>query len=121
MPAVRELSRAKEKDMASITLYELLGIPKERADEVARKVRDAFSESDTPGEWIGRLIEEFGVDGNNADIFACGWFAGKYAGVSEVFSVVQKEIDNIEKDRAEKGDTERNDIEKRHFGQDGYA
>ena len=56
--------------MANITLYELLGIPKERADEIARTVRDAFSESDTPGEWVGRLIEEFGVDRNNADIFA---------------------------------------------------
>lgn len=70
LPAQGEFRRAKEKDMASITLYELLGIPKERADEVARTVRDVFSESDTPGEWVGRLIEEFGVDRNNADIFA---------------------------------------------------
>ena len=57
--------------MASIKLYELLGITKERADEIARKVRDSFAQSDTPEEWIGRLIEEFDVDRSNADIFAC--------------------------------------------------
>lgn len=102
--------------MAGITLYELLGIPRERADEIARKVRDSFAQSDTPVEWIERLIEEFGVDRDNAEIFACGWFAGKYAGVSELFNVVQKEIDSMEKDKAEK-----NEFDSRHPGQDGYA
>lgn len=102
--------------MASIKLYELLGITKERADEIARKVRDSFAQSDTPEEWIGRLIEEFDVDRNNADIFARGWFAGKYAGVSEVFNVVQKEIDSMEKDKAEKRGQE-----SRHSGQNGYV
>ena len=102
--------------MASITLYELLGISKERADEIARRVRDSFAQSDTPGEWIEMLIEEFGVDMENADIFACGWFAGKYAGVSEVFNAVQKEVNNLEKDKAE-----RIELDSRHTGQDGYA
>jgi len=102
--------------MASIKLYELLGITKERADEIARKVRDSFAQSDTPEEWIEGLIEEFGVDRNNADIFACGWFAGKYAGVSEVFNVVQKEIDSMEKDKAEKRGQG-----SRHSGQNGYV
>ena len=102
--------------MASINLYELLGISRERADEIARKVRDSFSQSDTPGEWIERLIEEFGVKRDNAEIFACGWFAGKYAGVSEVFNVVQKEIDSMEKDKAEK-----RELNSRHPGQNGYA
>jgi len=102
--------------MASITLYELLGIPRERADEIARKVRDSFAQSATPGEWIEWLVEEFGVKRDNAEIFACGWFAGKYAGVSEVFNVVQKEIDGMEKDRAEK-----KELDGRHPGQNGYA
>ena len=57
--------------MADATLYKLLGVSKEQADEIARRVR-AF--------------------------FACGWFAGKYAGVSEVFNVVAREIDEIEKE-----------------------
>jgi hypothetical protein len=48
--------------MSNVTLYELLGITKERADEVARKVRASFSESETPGQWIRELIEEFGID-----------------------------------------------------------
>jgi len=102
--------------MASINLYELLGISRERADEIARKVRDSFSQSDTPGEWIERLIEEFGVKRDNAEIFACGWFAGKYAGVSEVFNVVQKEIDSMEKDKAEK-----RELDSQHPGQNGYV
>lgn len=102
--------------MASVTLYELLGVSKDRADEIARKVRDSFAQSDTPGEWIERLIEEFGVDRNTADIFACGWFAGKYAGVSEVFNVVQQEIEGMEKDKAEK-----KELDSRYSGQNGYA
>ncbi len=102
--------------MASITLYELLGIPRERADEIARKVRETFAQSDTPGEWIERLVEEFGVDRDNAEIFACGWFAGKYAGVSEIFNAMQKEIDIMEEDKAEKIE-----FDGRHPGQDGYA
>lgn len=102
--------------MASITLYELLGVSKERADEIARKVRDSFAQSDTPGEWIESLIEEFGVDRSTAEIFACGWFAGKFAGVSEVFNVVQKEIDSMEKDKEEKMERDNH-----HPGQNGYA
>jgi hypothetical protein len=67
------------------TLYDLLGIDKERAYRVAKKVRTSFSQSKTPGDWIAGLMEELGINEENADIFACGWFAGKYAGVSELF------------------------------------
>lgn len=67
--------------MANKTLYELLGVSKEQAEEIAKKVRALFSYSKTPDEWIFRLIEEFHIDKENAEIFACGWFAGKYAGV----------------------------------------
>jgi hypothetical protein len=102
--------------MSNVTLYELLGITKERADEVARKVRASFSESETPGQWIRELIEEFGIDKDKAEIFACGWFAGKYAGVSEVFNVVQKEMEAMEKDRVEKME-----IESKYCGPDGYV
>ncbi len=102
--------------MANITLHELLGISKERADEVARKVGTTFSDSETPGEWIRVLIEEFGIDRKNAEIFACEWFAGKYAGVSEVFNVVQKEMDVMEKDKAEK-----KEMESKYPFPDGYA
>jgi hypothetical protein len=56
------------------------------------------------------------VDKDKAEIFACGWFAGKYAGVSEIFNVVQKEIDSLEKDKAEK-----RELNSRHPGQNGYA
>ncbi len=87
-------------------LYDLLGIDKEHAYEVAKKVRASFYESETPGDWIARLTEEFGIDEGNAEVFACGWFAGKYAGVSEVFNVVQKEMEVMEKDRIEKEKTE---------------
>ena len=69
-----------------------------------------------PAEWIRELIEEFGIDQENAEIFACGWFAGKYAGVSEVFNVVQKEMDVMEKDRAEK-----KEMESKYPAPDGYA
>jgi hypothetical protein len=100
------------RTMADTTLYELLGVSKERADEIAKKVRASFSESDGPDIWIRRLIDEFGIDEKNAEIFACGWFAGKYAGVSEVFNVVQRGMDEIEKDRTEKRD---------RSGMDGYA
>jgi hypothetical protein len=57
---------------------------------------------------ISRLIDEFDIDQESAEIFACGWFAGKYAGVSEVFNVVQREIDEMEK-------------ENKHPPPDGYA
>lgn len=102
--------------MANTTLYELLGVSKERADEISKKVRASFSGSKTPGEWIFRLIEEFHIDKENAEIFACGWFAGKYAGVSEVFNAVQKEMDEREQDEAE-----RRELDRRHPPPDGYA
>lgn len=102
--------------MARTTLYEMLGISKERADEISKKVRASFSDSKTPGEWIFRLIEEFHINKENAEIFACGWFAGKYAGVSEVFNAVQKEMDGREQDEAEK-----RELEGRHPPPDGYA
>ncbi len=83
------------------TLYELLGISRERADEIAGMVRVSFSESRGPSEWIVRLAEQFHIEGEElAEAFACGWFAGKYAGVSEVFQTVQKEIDKRETDMA---------------------
>jgi hypothetical protein len=102
--------------MANKTLYELLGVSKEQADEIAKKVRALFSDSKTPDEWIFRLIEEFHIDKENAEIFACGWFAGKYAGVSEVFSVVQREMDERSQDEAEK-----REMDRRHPPPDGYA
>ena len=102
--------------MTNITLFDLLGMDKERAYEVAKKVRASFQEAETPGDWIARLTEEFGIDEKNAEVFACGWFAGKYAGVSEVFNVVQKEMDVMEKDRMEK-----RVMESKTRGQDGYV
>jgi hypothetical protein len=86
--------------MPNASLYELLGISRERADEVAKRVRESFRQSKTPAEWIKRLAEEFHVDEKNAEVFACGWFAGKYAGVSEVFNNVQKEMDKRETELA---------------------
>jgi hypothetical protein len=109
------MEEAKDK-MANTNLYELLGISKARADEISKKVRASFSDSNTPGEWILRLIKEFNISEENAAIFACGWFAGKYAGVSEVFNAVQKEIDEREQDEAEK-----RVLESRHPPPDGYA
>ena len=102
--------------MADISLYELLGISKENADEIAKKVRASFSESKGPAQWIERLISEFDIDREDAEIFACGWFAGKYAGVSEVFNAVQKEIDDMQKDRLLKAEGEG-----RSIPPDGYA
>lgn len=99
--------------MADATLYEILGVSKERADEIAKIVRRSFSESKSPADWIKELIEEFGITPETAEVFACGWFAGKYAGVSEVFSAVQREMDKLEKDRAEK--------ESKYQQPDGYA
>jgi hypothetical protein len=65
--------------MVDATLYELLGISKKRADEIiAKLVRVAFRESKSPAEWIQRLIDDFGVTREDADIFACAWFAGRY-------------------------------------------
>jgi len=98
--------------MADVTLHGLLGVSKERAAEIAKKVRESFSESDGPDIWIRRMIEEFGIDEENAEIFACGWFAGKYAGVSEVFNVVQREMDEMEKDQIEK---------RNRYATDGYV
>ena len=101
--------------MANTTLYELLGVSRERADEIAREVRASFSDSKTPGEWIFRLIEEFHISKENAEIFACGWFAGKYAGVSEVFNAVQREVDERVRDE------EKREPESSHPPLDGYA
>jgi len=101
--------------MADATLYKLLGIPKERAEEIAKRVREAFSESKSPEEWVKRLAEEFDIAPEKAEAFACGWFAGRYAGVSDVFNVVQKEMDKIEKDKAEKAEKES------QYCMDGYA
>jgi hypothetical protein len=101
--------------MADTTLYKLLGISRERADEIARKVREAFSESKSPEEWVKRLVDEFDIEPEKAEAFACGWFAGRYAGVSEVFKVVQMEMDKIEKDKVEKAEKES------RYCMDGYA
>jgi hypothetical protein len=101
--------------MADTTLYKLLGISRERAEEIARLVREAFSESKSPEEWVKRLVDEFDIDPKKAEAFACGWFAGRYAGVSEVFKVVQKEMDKIEKDKVEKAEKES------RYCMDGYA
>ncbi|MCX6670066.1 MAG: hypothetical protein NTV25_09755 [Methanothrix sp.] len=102
--------------MADVTLYKLLGVSKEQADEIARRVRASFSESKGPAEWISRLIDEFDIDQESAEIFACGWFAGKYAGVSEVFNVVAREIDEMEKDQAGRAEKEN-----KYPPPDGYA
>jgi hypothetical protein len=102
--------------MASTTLCELLGLSRICADEIARRVRKTYSDSKTPDEWIKRLIDEFHIDQENAEIFACGWFAGKYAGVSEVFNTVQKEMDRRELDLEEKRAKE-----SRYPPADGYA
>ncbi len=101
--------------MADATLYKLLGISKERAEEIAKRVREAFSESKSPEEWVKRLADEFNISPEKAEAFACGWFAGRYAGVSDVFNVVQKEMDKIEKDKAEKAEIES------QYCMDGYA
>ena len=99
------------------TLYELLGISRERADEIAGMVRASFSESRGPSEWIVRLAEQFHIEGEElAEAFACGWFAGKYAGVSEVFQTVQKEIDKRETDMALEKEKQ-----SRYPPPDGYA
>jgi hypothetical protein len=105
-----------DKDI-KMTLYQLLGINKERADEIARMVRASFSESNGPAEWIVRLGEEFKIDRPElAEAFACGWFAGKYAGVSEVFQTVQKEMDRREMDLALEKEKQ-----SRYPPPDGYA
>ncbi len=101
--------------MADATLSKLLGISKERVEEIAKRVREAFSESKSPEEWVKRLAEEFDIAPEKAEAFACGWFAGRYAGVSEVFKVVQDEMDKIEKDKAEKAEKES------QYCMDGYA
>jgi hypothetical protein len=102
--------------MANTTLYELLGISRERADDVSKRVRESFRQSETPAEWIKRLAEEFDINQENAEVFACGWFAGKYAGVSEVFNTVQKEMDKKEIDMALMRERDR-----KHSQPDGYA
>ncbi len=107
--------------MKDVALYELLGISKERSDEIAKKVRASFSESRGPADWIKRLIDEFDIDPKTAEIFACGWFAGRYAGVLEVFKAVQKEVERMERDHGERAEVERAKKESRHSQQDGYA
>ena len=102
--------------MTNTTLSDLMGINKQRAYEVAKRVRASFSESETLGDWIAGLMEEFGIDEGNVDVFACGWFAGKNAGVTELFNVVQKEMEVMEKDQAEK-----KEVESKTLGQDGYV
>jgi hypothetical protein len=98
--------------MANSTLYELMGVSRKRADEIAKIVRESLSASDGPEDWVRRLIEEFDINPECAEIFVCGWLAGRYAGASEVFKVVQKEMVRIEKDKAEK---------ERYPPGDGYA
>ncbi len=102
--------------MPDATLYALLGIPKERAEEIAKEVREAFSESRSPSEWVLRLINDFKISREDGVIFACGWFAGRYAGVAEVFKVVQWEMDKLDKE--EKDKTEK---DKLYPYSDGYA
>ena len=104
--------------MVDATLYELLGISKKRADEIAKLVRVAFRESKSPAKWIQRLIDDFGVTREDADIFACAWFAGRYAGVSEVFKVAQREMNKLEKEKAEKDKAE---TWQKYLPADGYA
>jgi hypothetical protein len=99
--------------MADATLYEILGVSKKRADEIAKIVRESFSKSKDPADFVRRLIEDFGISHENAEVFACGWFAGRYAGVSEVFNIVQREMDKLEKDKAER--------ESRYSSGEGYA
>ncbi|OPY49256.1 MAG: hypothetical protein A4E48_02348 [Methanosaeta sp. PtaU1.Bin060] len=103
--------------MTDVTLYELLGLSKEQSDEIAKKVRAFFSESRSPADWIGRMIDEFHIaDPKSAEIFACGWFAGRYAGVSEIFRSVQREVERMEKDQVVKAEKE-----SKYSPQDGYA
>ena len=99
--------------MADSTLYEILGVSKERADEIAKIVRESFSKSKSPADWIKELIDDFGITPETAEVFACGWFAGRYAGVSEVFNIVQREMDKLEKDKAER--------ESKYPQSDGYV
>jgi hypothetical protein len=99
--------------MADATLYEILGISKERAEEIASKVRDLLSSSKGPREWMESLVVQFEVGPECSEIFACGWFAGRYAGVSEVLNVVHKEMDKAEKERTED--------ENKYPPADGYA
>ncbi len=101
--------------MKDAGLYNLLGLSRERADEIARIVRISFSESNGPSEYIELLAKKFSIDPEQAEIFACGWFAGKYAGVSEVFNIMQREIDKVEKE------SERSSDRYRYVLFDGYA
>jgi hypothetical protein len=103
---------------ADASLYELLGISKERADEIAKLVRRAFSESKSPAEWVQRLIDEFGITQEDGELFTCAWFAGRYAGVSEVFRMAQREIVKMEKEKAEKDKAKR---EGKYPPADGYT
>jgi len=109
--------------MVDATLYELLGISKKRADEIAKLVRVAFRESKSPAEWIQRLIDDFGVTREDADIFACARFAGRYVGVSEVFKVAQREMNKLEKEKAEKdkAETDKAETRQKYLPADGYA
>ena len=89
--------------MANKTLYELLGVSKEQTDEIAKKVGHCspILRSRTSGffGWLKSIISIR----RTREIFACGWFAGKYAaGVSEVFNVVQREMDERVQDDAKK-------------------
>jgi hypothetical protein len=58
--------------MAEDTIYDLLGISMERAEEIAGQVRKSFARSKGPGDWIKRLDEKFGIEEMSAEAFACG-------------------------------------------------
>jgi len=79
-----------------IQLYEVLGIEEKLAREIAEKVKKSFAESSSPEQWVRSLIEEFDIGPDQAQIFACGWFAGRYAGVSEVMKAVRTEMENTD-------------------------
>lgn len=79
-------------------------------------MRSAFSESGSPAEWVQRLIEDFKISQKEGDVFACGWFAGRYAGVAEVFKVVRWEMDKLEKAEKDKVETQ-----SKYSPSDGYA
>jgi hypothetical protein len=106
-------NRDRADVMAEDTFYQLLDVSKEKADEIAKMVRESLLASAGPEDWAKRLIEQFHISPECGEIFVCGWLAGRYAGASEVFSVVQREMDKMEKDKSEK--------ERRYPAEDGYA
>ena len=81
--------------MSNTTLYELLEIPEDRADMIAKLVRKLFYESSNSEEVVHKLIEHFNICPENREIFASGWYAGRYAGIAEVFATVQEELEKM--------------------------